>query len=199
MVANTAGATSRSSRCGRCPATTSSSRPSPRWWPTAPACSRRRPTPSWTPCRWAACRPTRDTQIATLAEYYLLADPTSTFLDPFGGYAPATSWDQHFFNAINYNVGKPAGPWSLFASGLDPNDNRFTYRVYQRQYSNALVLYKPLSSTPNGSAVGSTSNNTATWFPLNGRYRELQADGTLGPVVTSVTLRNGEGAILIKA
>ncbi|HEX5273137.1 MAG TPA: hypothetical protein VFW33_21725 [Gemmataceae bacterium] len=139
------------------------------------------------------------TQIATLAEYYLLADPTSTFLDPFGGFAPATGWDQHFFGAINYNVGKPVGSWSLLASGLDPNDHRFLYRVYQRQYSNALVLYKPLSSTPNGSDVGSTSNNTATWMPLNGTYRQLQANGTLGPVVTSVTLRNGEGAILIKA
>ncbi|HEX5273138.1 MAG TPA: hypothetical protein VFW33_21730, partial [Gemmataceae bacterium] len=31
------------------------------------------------------------TQIATLAEYYLLADPTRTFLDPFGGDAPATA------------------------------------------------------------------------------------------------------------
>jgi hypothetical protein len=139
------------------------------------------------------------TQIATLAEYYLLADPTSTFLDPFGGYAPATGWDQHFFGAINFDVGRPQGPWSLFASGLDPNDARFVYRVYQRQYSNALVLYKPLSSTPNGSAVGSTSNNTATRFSLNGSYRMLQANGTLGPVVTSLTLRNGEGAILVKA
>jgi hypothetical protein len=138
------------------------------------------------------------TQIATLAEYYLLANPTNTFLDPFGGYAPATSWNQHFFGAINYNVGTPIGSWSLFASGLDPNDNRYTYRVYERQYSNALVLYKPLSSTQNNSSVGSTSNNTATWHPLNGNYRELQANGTLGPVVTSVTLRNGEGAILIK-
>jgi hypothetical protein len=139
------------------------------------------------------------TQIATLAEYYLLADPTRTFLDPFGGFAPTTSWDQHFFGALNYNVGQPAGPWSLFASGLDPNDNRFTYRVYERQYGNALVLYKPLSSTPNNSAFGSTSNNTATWHSLDGGYRQLNANGTLGPVVTSLTLRNGEGAILVRA
>ncbi len=139
------------------------------------------------------------TQLATLAEYYLLADPSRTFLDPFGGDAPTTSWAQHFFPALTYDVGQPAGPWSLLASGLDPNDNRFTYRVYQRRYSNALVLYKPLSSTPNSSAVGATSSNTATYHPLGGTYRQLQADGTLGPAVTGVTLRNGEGAILIKA
>jgi hypothetical protein len=139
------------------------------------------------------------TQLATLAEYYLLADPTRTFLDPFGGYAPTSSWSQHFFGAINYNVGTPKGSWSLFASGIDPDDSRNIYRVYERQYSNALVLYKPLSSTPNNSSFGSTSNNTATWHSLGGNYRQLNADGTLGPVVTGVTLRNGEGAILIKA
>ncbi len=139
------------------------------------------------------------TQLATLAEYYLLADPSRTFLDPFGGDAPASPWSQHFFPALAYDVGQPAGPWSLFASGADPGDNRLTYRVYQRQYANALVLYKPLSSTPNSSAVGTTSDNTATTHPLGGSYRALQADGTLGPVVSSVALRNGEGAVLIKA
>jgi hypothetical protein len=139
------------------------------------------------------------TQIATLAEYYLLADPNRTFLDPFGGSNPSSSWSQHFFGAITYNVGKPTGTWSLFASGADPNDVRFAYRVYQRQYSNALVLYKPLSSTLNGSAAGSLNSSTATTHRLNGTYRALQADGTLGPPITSITLRNGEGAILIKA
>jgi hypothetical protein len=51
----------------------------------------------------------------------------------------------------------------------------------------------------NGSATGSLSANTATTHQLNGTYRALQADGTLGPQITSITLRNGEGAILIKA
>ncbi len=139
------------------------------------------------------------TQIATLAYYYLLADPTHTFLDLNGGYSPASSWSQHFFNAITYNVGQPVGTWSLFDSGADPNDYRFSYRVYARKYQNALVLYKPLSSNLNGSATGSTSNNTATVERLGGTYRALNADGTLGPPITSISLRNGEGAILIKA
>jgi hypothetical protein len=139
------------------------------------------------------------TQIAALAEYYLLADPSRTFLDPFGGNAPATSWSQHFFNAITYNVGQPVGTWSILANGADPSDQSMAYRVYQRQYSNALVLYKPLSSTANASATGATSDNTATTHQLGGTYRALQADGTLGLPVTSITLRNGEGAILIKA
>jgi hypothetical protein len=137
------------------------------------------------------------TQLAALAEYYLLADPQRTFLDPFGGSAPSSSWGQHFFNAITYNVGQPQGGWSIFASGADPKDLRFAYRVYARQYGNALVLYKPLSSTLNGSAAGTLSDNTATTHALGGTYRALRADGTLGPLVTGVSLRNGEGAVLI--
>jgi hypothetical protein len=138
------------------------------------------------------------TQIATLAEYYLLADPTRTFLDPFGGYAPASSWSQHFFGALTYNVGQPSGSWYVYAHGADPSDSTKTSYVFARQYANALVLYKPLSSTPNGSANGTLADATATTYALGGTYRALQADGTLGPPITSVTLRNGEGAILIK-
>jgi hypothetical protein len=58
------------------------------------------------------------------------------------------------------------------------------------------VLYKPLSYG-NGT-TGGLGNNTAATFSLGGTYRAVQADGTLGVAVTSVTLRNGEGAILVK-
>jgi hypothetical protein len=136
------------------------------------------------------------TQLATLAYYYLLADPTSTFLDFYGGYAPATSWTQHWSQAVTFNVGQPQGGWSLFASGADPANTALTYHVYQRAYTNALVLYKPLSY---GNGVsGGLGDKTATTFALGGKYRVVNADGTLGPVVTSITLRNGEGAILAK-
>jgi hypothetical protein len=138
------------------------------------------------------------TQIATLAEYYLLADPKTTFLDPFGGAAPGTTWAQHWFGALTYNVGQPKGEWSLFATGTDPANHALTYRVYQRSYSNALVLYKPLSYATSARSPGSLSGSTATTQKLNGTYRPLRANGTLGAPVTSISLRNGEGAILIK-
>jgi hypothetical protein len=137
------------------------------------------------------------TQLATLAYYYLLADPTTTFLDFYGGFAPGTSWTQHWSPAAAYNIGAPQGAWSLFASGTDPDNTALTFRVYQRSFANALVLYKPLSADATGTILGSL--NTATTFALNGTYRPLQADGTLGAPETSVTLRNGEGAILIRS
>jgi hypothetical protein len=137
------------------------------------------------------------TELATLAYYLLLANPNTTFLDYDGGFDPSGPWEQHWFPAMNANIGLPTGSWSLFASGADPSNASLTYHIYQRSFTNALVLYKPLSYA-NG-VSGTTANNTATTLALGGLYYPVNADGTLGAPITSITLRNGEGAILIKA
>jgi hypothetical protein len=137
------------------------------------------------------------TQLATLAYYYLLADPKATFLDFYGGYSPATSWTQHWSQAVTYNVGQPLGTWSLFTTGADPSNRNLTYQIYQRSYTNALILYKPLSYGAGG-RTGTLASNTATTTRLNGTYRPLNANGTLGSPITSIKLMNGQGAILIK-
>lgn len=136
------------------------------------------------------------TMMASLAYYYLVATPTS-YLMFNGGYEPATTWSRHWIDAVKYNVGSPAGSYSVFATGLDPANRSLTYKVYQRTYQNALVLYKPLSYA-SGVGAGTTANTTATTHSLGGTYRVLNADGTLGATVTSITLRNGEAAILVK-
>ena len=137
------------------------------------------------------------TQVASLAYYYLLGDPKKTYVMFNGGYEPSTSWNRHWTEAVRYNVGQPRGAFTTLASGRDPSNRSLTFKVYQRQYQNALVLYKPLSYAKG--VNGTTADNTATFHKLAGRYRVLKSDGTLGPVVTSVLLRNGEGAILVKA
>ncbi len=136
-------------------------------------------------------------QMAALAYYYLLADPTYTFVDFFGGAETGSTWTRHWVPAAAYNVGQPQGTWSLFATGPDPENPTKTYRIYQRAYGNALVLYKPIS-LGNGYR-GTIDDATATTHLLPGTYRQLNADGSLGPITTQVTLRNGEGAVLIKA
>ncbi len=138
------------------------------------------------------------TQIATLAYYYLIGNPQTTFLMLWGGEAPASTWTQHWFNALSFNVGLPEGGYSLFATGQDPSNTALTYNIYQRQYTNALVLYKPLSYTL-GVGTGTTAANTATTVQLGGTYQLLNADGTLGPPITSISLLNGQGAVLIKS
>jgi hypothetical protein len=96
------------------------------------------------------------------------------------------------------NVGLPTAAMTTFATGKDPQNASLTYKVYSRSYGNALVLYKPRSYTA-GVGTGTTDDATATTHALNGSYRAVNADGTLGPVITQITLRNGEGAVLIKA
>ncbi|HEY7314259.1 MAG TPA: Ig-like domain-containing protein [Gemmataceae bacterium] len=137
------------------------------------------------------------TEMATLAYYYLLADPNTTFLDYDGGFDTTGPWSQHWFPAMGSNIGQPLGSWSLFATGADPSNAALTYHIYQRSYTNALVLYKPLSYG-NG-VTGTLADATATAQNLGGTYYPLQTDGTLGAPITSITLRNGEGAVLIKA
>jgi hypothetical protein len=137
------------------------------------------------------------TQLAALAYYYMLADPERTFVMFNGGFEPSTAWARHWTEAVKFDVGKPRGTWSVFAQGKDPERTYLDYKVIRREYDRALVLYKPLSYA--GGRTGTTGDRTATTHVLPGRYRELRADGTLGPVVTTVRLRNGEGAILIRA
>ena len=116
----------------------------------------------------------------------------------FGGDSPSSSWTQHWSPAVAVDVGAPAGAMKVFATGTDPANAALTYRVLAREYANALVLYKPLSYAQ-GRGEGTAADATATTHQLNGTYRVVNSTGTLGQFVTSVTLRNGEGAILLKA
>lgn len=138
------------------------------------------------------------TQIATLAYYYLLADPNATFLMLFGGYEPSSTWTRHWAPAVAFDVGKPTGKWSRLTDGKDPANPSLQYRVYQRPYEKALVLYKPLSFGGWSGPKATLGDETATRHDLQGTYRPLRADGTLGDPLTRIDLRNGEGAILVK-
>jgi hypothetical protein len=137
------------------------------------------------------------TQLGTLAYYYSLAEPGRTFLMIYGGYEPSTPWRRHWIPAASFDVGKPAGPHALFASGQDPANPALQYKVYQRPYTKALVLFKPLAHARGFRGQAPNGDDTETTHALPGSYRPLRAEGTLGPAVREVRLRSGEGAILI--
>jgi hypothetical protein len=138
------------------------------------------------------------TQLACLAAYYLVADPVHTFLCLYGGFEPATTWERHWTPAAAYDIGRPMRPWTRLSNGVDPADPRLEYRVYARTYEKALVLYRPLSFTTKSWTKGDRADNTALRHELGERYRPLRADGTLGEPMTTITLRSGEGAILVR-
>jgi hypothetical protein len=139
------------------------------------------------------------TQLAALSAYYMMADPESNCLMFFGGAETNTTWKRHWTAAAAYNIGQPTGHFTRFASGTDPANPGLSYRVYARSYEKALVLYRPLSGIPSKRAVrGGLGADTATRHELGRTYRPLQADGTLGAPLTSITLRGGEGAVLVR-
>lgn len=152
------------------------------------------------------------TQLTTLAAYYLLAPskPSQGALDFYGGENKATNWVNtwgppavfnHWSQAATYNVGTPVSALpstpDVFTSGTESDGS--TYYVYDRKFTGqngqpVLILYKPVSSSD---ARGS---GTATTVTLNGSYYVLQANGTLSSTAqTTISLENGEGAILVQA
>ncbi len=160
------------------------------------------------------------TQLTTLAAYYLLAptNPSQGALDFFGGEGTGTPWVQpntsppaynHWSPAATYNVGTPVSalpqtPVALVTNGSDPENSNYKFNVYERSFTgpngqSILVLYKPVSEY-NGQA-GTTDPQTATTVTPAGGYSwyVLQADGTLSSTAqTSISLQNGEGAILVQ-
>jgi hypothetical protein len=99
---------------------------------------------------------------------------------------------------VAHDVGKPRGKWSQRATGPDPSNPALSYRLYQREYDKALVLYKPLSHERGKVVTASLGDETATTHDLDDTYRPLRADGTRGEPISRISLRNGEGTILIK-
>jgi hypothetical protein len=154
-----------------------------------------------------------------LAMFYLLQDPTKDYFQSWYGtsYGAAKS-ESEYVPAAVCKIGGPTGNipagyselsgpdakmFSL-ASGSCPATGK-TYQVLAREYDDALVVVKPRPAGASSNAVtfGDGSLTTvalpATSDNPTGAYYLVQYDGT--PAVNSITqisLRNGEGAILLK-
>jgi hypothetical protein len=130
-----------------------------------------------------------------LASYYILKEPVGSsglvYFDPSfasnNGTDPADDQTEWIL-AYQFNIGQPS---SVVTSAATGSAAGCSYEIFQRQYTNALVLVRPqdgLACTTYGNTSGATVN-------LNRPMRVLQADGTLGSEVTSVTIRNAEAVI----
>jgi hypothetical protein len=96
----------------------------------------------------------------------------------------------------------------IFATGKDPSPSNTagTYYVIGRNYTKALILDKPLIDGYSSSTLTNYDDQTATTHTLpalpdnpSGKYYKVNSDGTISSTpITSVTLKNAEGVILIK-
>ncbi|MGH7622366.1 MAG: hypothetical protein ACREMU_08500, partial [Gemmatimonadaceae bacterium] len=101
---------------------------------------------------------------------------------------PDTVWEA----AVEADVGHPREARHMIASGVDAAGQR--YRIWARDFDHAYVVVRP--SIDWHKQIYSDSTGIAV--PLPAPMRPLHRDGTLGPPVTSVTLRDVEAAILFK-
>jgi len=93
-----------------------------------------------------------------------------------------------WLKAFEFDIGQPLGDMYTAQSGTDGAGQYYTLRA--RDFQNAIVLYRGAS----GSNYGDQS---AIVYDLNGDYRLLQYDGSLGDIVTSASIRNCETVICV--
>jgi len=129
-----------------------------------------------------------------LASYYLVVPSTPDNLTLQLENSWNTPYSSLWLRAQEADIGHPTGPRVLASRGTDPLGQ--AYALYTRDMDRALVIVRVNQGWgshlyTDGSAVTIPLPTTDQWVPLN-------ADGTLGSPVTSVTLRNVEAAILIK-
>ncbi|MFH1701749.1 MAG: hypothetical protein ABIE07_14335 [Candidatus Zixiibacteriota bacterium] len=134
-------------------------------------------------------------QMERLTFYYMAANPERFFFMLCGNTIEHRPNDFmmadtsfKWFGAIEYNIGTPTAPRYVVASGTDPAGQN--YNLYRRDYTNSLMLYRMRGGSNYGNPSGVSYN-------LGGSFQELYADGTLGPIVSSATIRNVEGKIFI--
>ncbi len=145
--------------------------------------------------------PVRNAIYNTLCFYYgARGDSTWIFMRPSSGNAYGAFLNSGFdtlswIPAMEYELGWPAQHYQLAASGPAVDQTGGSYKVWSRQYPYGVVYIRPVD----GFDAKWGSQSTPVTVSLGGNYRQLQTDGTLGTVVTQISLRGGEGAIMIPA
>jgi hypothetical protein len=144
----------------------------------------------------------RESIYNNLCFYYAArTDSTWIFMRPEPGNAYGVFLNTGFdtlawIPAMGYDIGLPIAHYQLAVSGTSPDMAGAQYKVWSRDYQGGRVYTRPKDHI-DASVWGSTS--TPVTVALGGSYKQVLIDGTLGPVVTSLSLRATEGAIMIPA
>ena len=141
----------------------------------------------------------------SLATFYL-SKSDGTYYQFRRDVLPDQRFTDNWYAAIEYDIGQPLDPYYVLHQEDDPSCSHDAYgiaRVYAREFERALVVSCTLphwdsSYTPSYTVVlpAYGVGGVAT----SNRYRILHSDGSLDAnVIEMISLRNSDGAILIKA
>jgi len=124
----------------------------------------------------------------------------------YGGIPAGKLYATHWHKNLEYDIGTPikrsrrdywgdanTDRFFVFGTVTGNLDSLKNYTILGREYTNVLVLAK----FGGKGGVANVGTNPTT-HSLNGNYRLLQPDNSLGPPIKEITLGASEGAILIK-
>ena len=138
----------------------------------------------------------RDEQVFRFAfASYLLAtnsvypDQTKTSLRhrPYLDTSKTAYYTGYWYGIYDLDPGTPLGPYYVYYQ-----DKTKGITVYARDYANAIALVNPSSEN---NFASSALDATVS---LPGQFNEIRPDGTLGPVVSSIAVKNKSGAVVAR-
>ena len=136
-------------------------------------------------------------KLAELASYYLVVPRSPDHL----ALQLVNMWDRPYsslwLRAQEANIGHPTEPRRTITSGVAPVDpTGQKVQLFARDFDRALVLFR--AQTGWGAQTYGAKTAVSIQLPEGERWLPLLADGTLDSPVTSVSLENAEGIILVK-
>jgi flagellar hook capping protein FlgD len=129
-----------------------------------------------------------------LCWFLLSRTPDSIFYQQ-GTNSPTTvAWDSLTWigamDVADKSLGEAVGPPYTLAQGTDPMGH--PYAVHAREYQTGFVVLRNRGDWTEG-----IETETAVSVSLPHLLQPVATDGTLGPLVNNVTLRNGQGALFL--
>ena len=129
--------------------------------------------------------------------WYLMTRSPLTFFYQQGTNAPSTTqWDALTWigamDVADQDIGDAVGAPYTIAQGTDPLGNN--YVVKARQYTNGFVVLRNVGDWNQGIEIQTAVNVT-----LPGSLYPVTPDGVTGAAVSSISLRNGQGAMFLNA
>jgi hypothetical protein len=153
-------------------------------------------SPSASTCHKTFCHSYADAFMGSAAAYFVSKCDGDLFYLQATGNPKAAGWDTLTWRGLLETARDSLGcvirePFVL-QSGTDPAGN--PYSVWAREYEHGLAIVRY-----RGRPIEDISEGTRVTVSLPAEYRQVDIDGEPGPIVCLASLRNGDGAILLRA